>query len=169
MKFLASLICAGAALTLLAAAPARNSGSALCVLTQADFARAGLHVNAKPSVNLDGPQNAYCTYSGKSGATGGVELDVYFPAGTTPDEVTNTVNATLGSDGPAAAKQYLKEHVPGADESLAALSLKDNGPAFAANLVRKGDLVFALSLPAGPNASRQLLQLSKLVLARIHV
>lgn len=161
-------ICAAALLVLAAAAPTRNSGSALCVLTQADFARAGLHVNAKPSVNLDGTANAYCTYSGRSGATGGLELDVFFPAGSSPGEVTNTVNTILGSEGASVAKQYVKENVPGADESLVALTLKSNGPAFAANMVRKRDLVFTLSLPSGPNAAKQLIQLSKLVLARIH-
>ena len=162
------LICAAALLVLVAAAPTRNSGSALCVLTQGDFARAGLHVNAKPSVNLDGTANAYCTYSGRSGATGGVELDVFFPAGSSPDEVNNTVNTVLGSEGPSVAKQYAKENVPGADESLVALNLQSNGPPFASNMVRKGDLVFSLSLPAGPKAAKQLMQLSKLVLARIH-
>ena len=162
------LICAAVLLVLVAAAPTRNSGTALCVLTQADFARAGLHVNVKPSVNLDGTANAYCTYSGRSGATGGIELDVFFPAGTSPDEVTNTVNAVLGSDGPAQAKLYVKENLRGTDESLVALKLQSNGPPFASNMVRKGDLVFTLSLPSGPNAAKQLMQLSKLVLARIH-
>lgn len=161
-------IFAVALLILVAAAPTRNSGAALCVLTQADFARAGLHVNAKPSVNLDGTANAYCTYSGRSGASGGVELDVFFPAGSSPGEVTSTVNAVIGSDGPEQAKQYVNENVPGTDASLVALSLQSNGPPFAANMVRKGDLVFSLSLPSGPKAANQLLQLSELVLARIH-
>ena len=153
------------ALTAASAAPvAKGSGAQMCVLTQRDFQTFGTIVWSKPTVNLDdGGNSAYCVYRGKSGATGGVELDIYYPAGSDADEIANTWKATLGSD-PGA--QYEPEHVPGADESVYSLSVPQPGHfPFAANAVRRGDLVFTISLPASPLAKNELLHLSQTVLS----
>src|SRR5689334_9944771 len=57
----------------------RLSGEALCVLNANDFAEAGVPKASKPSVNVqDAGASASCVYDGKSAATGGIELDVYF-------------------------------------------------------------------------------------------
>lgn len=144
----------------------KPAGQNLCVLTQADFRAFGTIVETKPSVNVDqGGAGAYCVYRGKSGATGGVELDVFYPAGATPDEVQNTFKAVLGSD-PGA--KYENEAVPGADQSVVSLSIPQPGYfPFAANAVRRGDLVFSISLPSSPLSKTELSRLSEIVLSRI--
>lgn len=150
-----------------AAAPvAKSTGAKMCVLTQSDFRAAGLTVNAQPSAEIeqDGA-SAYCVYRGKSGATGGVELDVFYPAGASPAEVEQTFQTVLNSD-PGAG--YQPEGVRGADRSMFSLTIPQNGHApFAANAVQRGALVFAISLPAAPQAKAQLQRLSQIVLGRL--
>jgi hypothetical protein len=151
-------------LTLVAAAP-KGSGSRMCVLTPADFAAAGVSGTSHPSANVDdGGNSVYCVYRGKSGATGGVELDVFYPAGAATD-VEQTFKTVLASD-PGA--HYDPESVPGSSESMYSLKTPQSGhPDFAANAVRRGDLVFSVSLPSSPNAKAQLLRLSSIVLERL--
>lgn len=160
-------LCLFGALALLAAAPvAKGSGAQMCVLTQHDFQSLGIAVESKPAVNLDdNGASAYCVYRGKSGATGGVELDVFYPSGSNAEEIGNTWKATLGSD-PGA--QYEPEHLRGVDESVYSLEVPQAGhPAFAANAVRRGDLIFTISLPSSPMSKAELLKLSQLVLSRL--
>lgn len=143
-----------------------SSGAKLCVLTQADFRTFGTVVMTKPDVNVDDDGNAaYCVYRGKSGATGGVELDVFDPAGSTPAEIAQTFK-TVTASSPGA--NYQPEGVAGADQSVISLETPQAGYfPFAANAVRRGTLVFAISLPASPLAQRELMGLSRLVLARL--
>jgi hypothetical protein len=150
-----------------AAAPAaKGSGASLCVLTQADFRTFGTIVYSKPTAHVEeGGSSAYCLYRGKSGATGGVELDVFYPAGDAPADIEETFKTVLGSD-PGA--KYLPEAVPGADASVYSLSVPQPGYfPFAANAVRRGSLVFSISLPSSPLAKAELLRLSQIVLSRI--
>lgn|GEM_PF-1256333 len=165
---IASVAIAAAALLPQAArgADLKGAGAKMCVLTQADFKRFGTLVWSKPQVHLDDAgKSAYCVYRGKSGATGGVELDVFYPAGETPSDVANTWKATLGSDPRA---HYVREGVPGADESVFAPDVPQAGSfPFAANAVRRGDLVFAISMPASPLSRTALLKLSEMVLDRL--
>lgn len=149
------------------AAIPKNSGPRMCVLTQADFKPFGTLVWSKPEIHIDtgGQNNVYCTYRGPSGAAGGVELDVFYPAGETPDDVQNAFKAVLGSD-PGA--KYVPEHVAGADESLYSLQVPSPGHfPFAANAVRRGDLVFSISLPSSPFSKLELQRLSDIVLQRL--
>ncbi|MBV8600013.1 MAG: hypothetical protein JO359_00465 [Candidatus Eremiobacteraeota bacterium] len=142
----------------------RGSGEKLCVLTQADFKPFGTLVYSKPDVHAD-QNGTYCVYRGKSGATGGVELDVFYPAGSTPDEIKTTMANVLGSDPKAT---YEPEHLPGVDESLVSTNVPSPGYfPFAANAVRRGDLIFSISLPASPFSKNELLKLSEIVLSRI--
>lgn len=115
-----------------AALISKASGAKMCVLTQADFRAFGTIVWSMPTANVDqNGENVYCAYRGKSGATGGVELDVFYPAGETSADVAQTFKT------------------PGADESLFSLSVPQSGYfPFAANAVRRGDLVFSISLPS---------------------
>ena len=142
----------------------KGAGAKLCVLTQDDFKKFGTLVYSKPTANVD-QDGVYCVYRGKSGATGGVELDVFYPAGESPDDVKQTFKTVLGSD-PGAT--YVPEGVPGADESVVSTNVPSPGYfPFAANAVRRGSLVFAISLPASPLSKTELLELSKIVLNRI--
>jgi hypothetical protein len=150
-----------------AAGVPRGSGAKMCVLTQADFKPFGTLVWSKPQIHVDAgsDNNVYCTYRGESGATGGVELDVFYPAGSSPDDIKNTLKTVLDSD-PGA--KYLSEGVPGADESLYSLNVPSSGHfPFAANAVRRGDLVFAISLPSSPVSKIEMLKLSQIVLSRL--
>ena len=143
----------------------KGSGAAMCgALTRADFAAAGLPTNARPDANVqDNGQSAYCVYRGRSGATGGVELDVFWPAGADPAAVRATEQTVLAED----AGMYVPAALAGADEARVATALQSGGPRFAAIVVRRGDLVFTISLPAGPQARAQLLRLSALALRRL--
>ena len=77
--------------TLLVAAIAPKSGAAMCALTPADFQAAGVAGAGKPTANVqDAGAGAYCVYAGKSSATGGIELDVFYPAGANAGEVKAT-------------------------------------------------------------------------------
>src|SRR5579884_413613 len=109
-----------------AAAVAKNSGAKMCVLTQADFKPYGTLVWSKPTIHVDagGENNVYCVYRGASGATGGVELDVFYPAGQSADDIAQTYKTVLASD-PGA--KYIPERVAGADESVYSLDVPSEG------------------------------------------
>ena len=150
----------------LAGAVPKASGAKMCVLARDDFAALGITGTSEPTVNVDdGGNSAYCVYRGKSGATGGVELDVFYPAGAAATDVEQTFKTVLASD-PGA--RYDAESVPGSSESMYSLQIPQSGhPDFAANAVRRGDLVFSVSLPSSANAKSQLQRLSRLVLERL--
>ena len=135
------------------------SGTGLCdALTASDFTRVGIAVDKKPNVNLDDPSSAYCTYKGKSGAMGGVELDVFYPT-----QAKSTEATALGES----SANYTDAHVNGVDDSRIDLHDVSGGPPFASLVVRKNDLVYVISIPAGPHADSQLRRLSQIVLQRL--
>ncbi|HEY8209299.1 MAG TPA: hypothetical protein VIG99_17545 [Myxococcaceae bacterium] len=139
---------------------ALGSGAKMCeALTVADLKAAGLAPDAKGlSANVPEPTSAYCVYAGKSGATGGIELDLFDAAG----DVKGTWETILGEMAPPKPAG-----LPGTDESVIDLEAVSGGPKFAVLVARRGNLVFSLSLPAGPKAKDQLFSLAKLVLARV--
>lgn len=150
---------------LLAVVPvAKGTGEKMCVLTAADFGAAGVAAG-KPTPNIDdGGNSVYCVYRGKSGAKGGVELDVFNPAGDSVAAVDGTWKTVFASN-PA---QYRHQRLAGADDSMYSLSIPQAGyPDFAANAVRRGDLIFTISIPSTPKAKAQLAKLSALVLQRL--
>jgi hypothetical protein len=149
-----------------AASVSKGSGEQMCVLRQADFRPFGTIVWSKPIAHVDDDgASAYCVYRGKSGATGGVELDVFYPAGQSASDAEQVFKTVLGSD---TGGHYVPEGVPGADESLYALDVPQEGHfPFAANAVRRGDLVFAISLPSSPLSKLEMLKLSEIVLERL--
>jgi hypothetical protein len=129
-----------AALMMLAAAPAGippKSGAQMCALT-------------------------YCVYAGKSAATGGIELDVFYPAGVTPADIKETFETAIGE-----ASSTLKPlKLPGADAAQWSPTAKSGGPAFATVAVRRASLVFTLGIPASKDAETQLSKLATLLLQR---
>jgi hypothetical protein len=171
-KYFSLACCAAASIALSigiahAATVQKGSGAKMCVLTQADFKPYGTLVWSKPQIHVDAgsENNVYCTYRGPSGAMGGVELDVFYPAGTSADDVAQTFKTVLASD---PGSKYLPEHVAGADASMYSLEVPSPGHfSFAANAVRRGDLVFSISLPSSPLSKLELLKLSQIVLSRL--
>jgi hypothetical protein len=142
---------------------APKSGAALCALTAADFQSAGVKAAGKPTANVqEAGASAYCVYAGKSAATGGVELDVFFPAGANVNEAKATLETAIGES--SAGLQPIK--IAGADEARWSPNAVSGGPPFATLAVRRGTLVFTLGIPAGKNAQAQLTKLAQLVLQR---
>jgi hypothetical protein len=136
---------------------APSSGKALCsALTPADFTKAGVPVSGLRQANVDGTDGAYCVYDSKAGS---VEFDIFFPAGANPVEVNATEKTVLGEIG----APYQPVMVPGAGTGHIAL---DAGKS-ASIVVRKGNAVFDINIPKGPNARQQLIALAQVVLGRL--
>lgn len=148
-----------------AAAIAPKSGAAMCgALTPADFQSVGVANAAKPSANVsDAGASAYCVYAGKSAATGGIELDVFHPAGTSVADAKETFKTAI-SEGVSGMKAIA---IAGADEAQWSASSVSGGKPFATIAVRRGTLVFVLSFPASANAQTQLTKLAALVMQRL--
>ena len=145
-------------LALLLAPIAPKSGDKMCALTPDDFKAAGVANAAKPKANVsDGGASAYCTYAGKSAATGGIELDVFYPA--EPD----TFKTATGES--SIKLESIK--ITGADEAVWAAGPQVGGmPPIATITVRRKNLVFAIGFPPGKNPKEQLVKLSDMVLKR---
>ena len=140
-----------------------KSGAAMCAVTPADFQGVGITNASKPSANVqDGGASVYCVYAGKSSATGGIELDVFNPAGSSVVDAKETFTTAIG-EGTSGLKAIA---IAGSDEAQWSPSTTSGGPAFAAIAVRRGTLVFVLGIPAGTNAQTQLTKLAALVLQR---
>jgi hypothetical protein len=124
------------------------------LLGPGDFAAVGVSGARTPTKNSDGPADAYCVYSGVSGATGGIEFDIFIgdPVASYQQIVANgaLIADTTGD-------------LPGVD----AVGTVMNGPGnMAAIGARKGTMAFDIDVPTGPNARAQLIALAKLVLQR---
>jgi hypothetical protein len=142
---------------------APKTGPALCALTPADFQAVGVAGASKPTANVqDGGASAYCVYAGKSSATGGIELDVFYPAGANADEAKATFQTATGEGG--LLGKPLK--IAGADEAVWSPNAISGGAPFASIAVRKGTLVFTLGFPTSKNAQAQLAKLAELAIKR---
>jgi len=160
---LASVDGAGAAAQGKAAA---KSGAAMCVLTAADFAAAGVQTQTqpKPTPNVqDGGANVYCAYTKNSGAFGGVELDVFHPAGASVADAKDTLKTATSEGHPAPTSIA----IAGADEALWSPNFASGSVPFAMIAVRRGTLVFVLSIPENKDSKTQLTKLVGLVLQRL--
>lgn len=143
---------------------APKAGAAMCVLTAADFKAAGVDKAGKPNPNVsDGGASAYCVYAGKSSATGGIELDVFFPAGANPTEVKATEETAVGEM--SASLQPIK--LAGADSARWTPSAVSGGPEFAVLVARRDKLVFVIGLPKHKDSRAQLTALGARVLGRV--
>jgi hypothetical protein len=150
-------------LSLFLAAIAPKTGPALCALTPADFQNAGVPGASKPTANVqDAGASAYCVYAGKSSATGGIELDVFFPAGANAEEAKATFQTATGEGG--LSGKPVK--IAGADEAVWSPNALSGGAPFASIAVRKGTLVFTLGFPTSKNAQAQLTKLAEVVMGR---
>jgi len=131
----------------------------LCqLLTPADWAAAGLSFARAPTIDDDGPGtgSAYCTYGSASGATGGLELDVY--VGATVDDAAYNY-ATINESIPTPSVPNLS----GVDQAAMNTNME---PGFGIIVARAGKLVVTVSLPTSTSAANQLTSLTALVLSR---
>jgi len=158
---LASLVVAAAGVS---AQIRPKSGAAMCVLTPADFQGAGVASASKPTANVDeGGASAYCVYAGRSAATGGVELDVFYPAGANAVESKATFDTAVAEGGSA----LTTISIAGTDEARWSAAAVSGGKPFATLTARKGNLVFSLGMPTSAGVQAQIVKLAALVLQRI--
>ena len=136
------------------AAAGGGSGAIDCsLLSAADFAAAGLTGAGSPSDNPDGTSH-YCVYAGKSGATGGIELDVFLDGSIANAQATYQ---TVIGEGPTG------QPVPGASFDQSSYAVADKAGFLA---VRKGLLTVALGAPDSPATQAALVGLANLVIQR---
>lgn len=141
-----------------------KSGAAMCVLTAADFAALGIEVLPKPAPNVsDAGASVYCAYSKNSGAFGGVELDVFNPAGATVADAREALKIATSESHPAPTAIA----IAGADEAVWSPNAASGGVSFGLLALRRGMLVVVLSIPANKDAKTQLTRLAALVLERL--
>jgi hypothetical protein len=134
--------------------PVAAGGNFCGLLGPGDFAAAGVIGARTPTKNSDGTADAYCVYSGVSGATGGIEFDIFIgdPVSSYQQIVSNgtlVADATTGLTGVDNVGTVLVG--PG---NMAAIG------------VQKGAMTFDIDVPTGPNARAQLIALAKLVIER---
>lgn len=140
-----------------------KSGATMCALTPADFQSVGIQNASKPTANIqDAGASVYCVYAGKSSATGGIELDVFYPAGSNPADVKATYDTAIGES----SSGLTPIDLTGADEARWSGRTVSGGPPFAEIAVRRSSLVFVLGVPANANAQAQLTKLARLLLER---
>jgi len=131
----------------------------LCaLLTPDDWTAAGLADAGPPEMDDDGPGtgSAYCVYNGASGATGGLELDVF--VGPTIGDAQLTYAQILQSIPSPSAP-----NLSGVDEAAIDTNIE---PGFGAILARAGKLVVTITLPTSGGTADQLTTLTNLVLGR---
>ena len=137
-----------------AASGGGSTGAIDCgLLTPADFATHGVDGAEAPTDNPDGTSH-YCVYAGTSGATGGIEFDVFPHADVA--SATETYDTVIGEGASGA---------PPTGASFAASSFAISGDT-AYLAVRQGKLVFALAVPNDINTEAGLVALAKLVVER---
>lgn len=148
---------AGPPASQVAAAPSvgtdASPGTPGCVLTPDDFSTSGVDGAGAPTVTAD-ESGSYCVYAGTSGATGGIELDL-FP---NPDEATaKDTYATAVGEGPQGTQPA------GATFEDSSFAI-DGDVAYL--VARQGTLVVALAVPNDMNVDVGLVQLAALAFQR---
>ncbi len=130
-------------------------------LTVDDLRAVGLQPDlSAPDVNTepDG-RSVYCSFTSASGAMGGIEYDAFLNDDPLACQLTVMGEGT-GSYAPA--------DLAGVDDSLISLSAVSGGPPFATIVARRGNLVFTIAIPPGPNARDQLTRLAQSALERLN-
>lgn len=139
---------------------APSSGKDMCsALTADDFSKAGVQVSRLREANLDSEDNAYCVYESKAGK---VEFDIFFPAGSSTDEIKSVERTVLAEVG----GKFEPVPIAGIEEAQTnVVAPKDRGSATMA--VRSKKAVFDINIPQGQNARQQLIALAKIVATRL--
>jgi hypothetical protein len=122
---------------------APRTGGRMCdALTAADLVTVGLHPKLQqPEVNPDDPPDsgAYCLFKGAAGAANGIEFDIFYPA-------DHSVYQTVVAEGGGSVSRQ-PTGLSGIDES----AIQDMSNDAGIN-VRRGTLVFAITVPSGPRS-----------------
>ncbi len=133
----------------------------LCgLLGPGDFEAVGISGAGEPSVTSDGPGSAYCVYAGESGATGGIELDVFVDDDPAAAEDTFGVILTETTADP------VRLDIPGSDEAVGWDGAAGSADDYAAAVVRAGKLVVTIAAPGGTGMAKKLGGLVGVVLGR---
>jgi hypothetical protein len=129
----------------------------LCdLLAAGDFAGLSIEGAGTVTVNSDEPGSAYCSYTSKSAAQGGIEFDVF--VGEDPDGTYNTImGETVG---------LTSTTIAGAERAAMSKGVEGQADKPAAVLVKTGNLVFTIAVPAGLFRDAALNALALIVLAR---
>lgn len=134
-------------------------GGQLCaLLAPGDFAAQGVDGATELTINGDGTTEAYCSFTAKSSAQGGIEFDAFVGS-----DAQSTYANVLGSSNAPAGAQDATAKLSNVD--AAQINLKDEGGS-ATIAVRAGKLVFDIGFPSSDKAESQLLALAGLVLQR---
>ncbi|MBV8050633.1 MAG: hypothetical protein JOZ80_05560 [Acidobacteriaceae bacterium] len=137
-----------------------SSGKELCsALTAAEFTKAGITFVSANNFNIDNDSSAYCSYNTNTGI---VELDIFYPAGDTPDGVLATERTVWAEVG----GKFEPITIPGADSAKINLAVPGKKPS-ASIAVRKNTAVFTINIPTNPNVKQELLTLSQTILNRL--
>jgi hypothetical protein len=145
-----------------------GTGKTMCsALNTSDFTSVGIQGTTGPQANVIHPTAAYCVYAGNSGASGGVEFDVFYPAGATPAAVKahehTLMMETGGSVGEGA---YSTISMPGVDAAHLGTDMHTGKAPFDSIVVRKGNLILIITIPATAQAPSQLRKLATIALRR---
>lgn len=93
---------------------APSSGKQLCsALTPEDFTKAGVPVSALHDANVDDSASAYCVYDSKAGKVELFDIDIFYPAGDTPEAAKGTERTVLAEVG----GKFESIKLPGADSA----------------------------------------------------
>jgi hypothetical protein len=131
------------------------------ILGPGDFAAAGISGAATPTVNSPEPGSVYLVFAGLSGATGGIELDVFMSP--TAQEASDAFDTSIGGLFAEGARPV----DIGADKAMFNTDIREDPThPFAALVAQKGRVSFWLSFPDSPQAPEQLAALGRLVLQR---
>jgi hypothetical protein len=132
-----------------------GTGAAMCrALTTADLTAVGLQPTVqRPQANPGDPpgSGAYCVWTKAAGAAGGIEFDIFYPA-------DHSVYQTVVADGDTSGQPA---GLPGIDEGVFQRFDRADGIS-----VRRGGLVFAITIPRGPRSHDQLVSLARAVMSR---
>jgi hypothetical protein len=123
-------------------------------LTTADLTAAGLRPDLQePMVKPGDPPDsgAHCVWTKPAVAGGGIEFDIFYPA-------DHGVYQAVVLDGDVTGQPA---RLSGVDES--SIQVFDRAVGIS---VRRGSLVFAITIPRGPHSHDQLVGLAKTVLGR---
>ena len=127
----------------------------LCeLLRPEDFAAAGVDGAGEPEATTDGTGSSYCVYAGESGATGGIELDVFPNADEASARETFETATAEGPAGKPASTGGFSDSSFAIDGDVAYLT------------VRQGLLVLSLAAPNDINTETGLVTLAQLAIQR---
>ena len=127
----------------------------LCeLLRPEDFASFGIDGAGEPEATTDGTGSSYCVYAGESGATGGIELDVFPNADEASAKDTFATATGEGPAGTAVSGGSFAESSFAIDGEVASLT------------VRQGLLVLSLAAPNDINTETGLVMLAQLAVER---